>query len=314
MILLCKLLLAPGFVVLVTLAVRRFGPKVGGLLGGLPVVAGPILFIYAIDHGTRFAADAARNSLAALVALTAFVLVVAFVAPRLLAPRRNAVDDGAEAVVGAAEHAGAAARSRLGRGTAAWWSVVAGWVAFCAVAAVVGAIDVPPVAGLLAACAAFTMALAVLPHADPHEIAAAPRKPPFDLGVRAVSAAVLVIALTSLSGQLGPAASGVLAPFPTITSVLAGFAVAHESRATTLHLLRGMLRGFFSFAAALFVLAVTLRPLGTAGAFLAAIAATTAVQLVLLTIANRAARAEPPASLQAAPEPGVVPAAAGAEA
>jgi hypothetical protein len=93
----------------------------------------------------------------------------------------------------------------------------------------------------------------------------------------------MVLLLTSLAGSLGPTASGVLAPFPTITSVLAGFAIAHESRDTTLRLLRGMLRGFFSFAACLFVLAVTLDEFGIAWPFVGALVATALVQLVLLT-------------------------------
>src|ERR1700719_3836701 len=53
-----KLLLAPSFVVGASLAARRFGPRVGGLIGGLPVVAGPILLAYALAHGRSFAAGA----------------------------------------------------------------------------------------------------------------------------------------------------------------------------------------------------------------------------------------------------------------
>ena len=46
-----KLLLAPMFVVGASLTARRFGPRIGGLVGGLPVVAGPILLAYALAHG-----------------------------------------------------------------------------------------------------------------------------------------------------------------------------------------------------------------------------------------------------------------------
>ena len=57
-----KLLLAPGFVVGASLTARRFGPRVGGLVGGLPVVAGPILLVIAILHGEDFGADASAAS------------------------------------------------------------------------------------------------------------------------------------------------------------------------------------------------------------------------------------------------------------
>lgn len=242
---------------MITLAVRRFGSRVGGILGGLPVVAGPILFIYALEQGTAFAGDAAANSLAALVALATFLVVVAFAAP-----------------------AHGAARS-----------VLLGWVAFLGVAGLVVWIDPPPVVGLAAATGAFALSLRLVPHPDPFAIATAPGRPRFDLSLRAGVAAVMVLVLTSAAEHLGPAASGVLAPFPTLTSVLVGFAVAHETRATTLNLIRNMLRGFFSFAACLFTLAVTLEPWGIAPAFIAAIAATVAVQVTLLAISDRRPRA-----------------------
>src|SRR5580658_3582469 len=70
-----KLTLAPAFVVGASLAARRFGPRIGGLVAGLPVVAGPILLVYALTHGTAFAADAAAGTLLGLISLTAFVAV-----------------------------------------------------------------------------------------------------------------------------------------------------------------------------------------------------------------------------------------------
>ncbi len=78
-----KLLLAPAFVVGASLAARRFGPRVGGLIAGLPVVAGPILLVYALAHGRAFAAGAAAGTLLGLVSLIAFVVVYARLASRL---------------------------------------------------------------------------------------------------------------------------------------------------------------------------------------------------------------------------------------
>lgn len=61
--------------VAVSLAGRRWGVAVAGVLGGLPVVAGPILLIETLSHGRDFGADAAAGTLLGLVALTAFVVV-----------------------------------------------------------------------------------------------------------------------------------------------------------------------------------------------------------------------------------------------
>ena len=54
MLLILKLLVAPGLVAGVTLAVRRWGPAIGGWLSGMPVVAGPVLvFILLLFAGLR---------------------------------------------------------------------------------------------------------------------------------------------------------------------------------------------------------------------------------------------------------------------
>lgn len=75
-----KILLAPLCVVAVSLAGRRWGMAVAGLLGGLPVVAGPILLVETLLHGRDFGADAAAGTLLALAALAAFVVVYGRVA------------------------------------------------------------------------------------------------------------------------------------------------------------------------------------------------------------------------------------------
>lgn len=74
-LLVAKILLAPLCVVAVSLAGRRWGVAVAGVLGGLPVVAGPILLVETLLHGRDFGSDAAAGTLLGLAALTAFVVV-----------------------------------------------------------------------------------------------------------------------------------------------------------------------------------------------------------------------------------------------
>ncbi|MBO9532571.1 MAG: hypothetical protein J7513_06340 [Solirubrobacteraceae bacterium] len=251
-VLLCKLALAPTFVVLVSVIARRFGPRIGGVVGGLPVVAGPILLVLALQRDDAFAAEAARLSVLALAGLSAFVVIAA-------------------------------------RAPAAWHAcgaVLVGWAAFLAIGALVTMLDLPLAAAAIASAAVFAAGLHWGIPAVPHVTSAASR-PPHDLLLRAVTAMVMVVAVTSASGALGPAWSGVLAPFPTVTSVLAGFSLAHDPRPTTQRLLRSMLIGFFSFAAFLATIAATLEPWGTVPAFLAALAVTAAMQAVMLAVAAR---------------------------
>ena len=81
-LLLVKLTLAPSLVICSSLAGRRWGYEVAGLLVALPLVAGPILMIADLQRGSRFGARAASASLLGLVALASFVVVFAHVSRR----------------------------------------------------------------------------------------------------------------------------------------------------------------------------------------------------------------------------------------
>jgi hypothetical protein len=77
MLLILKLLVAPGLVAAVTLAVLRRGPAIGGWLSGMPVVAGPVLVFVAIEQGAAFGAQAAHATPAGLIGTVAFTVAYA---------------------------------------------------------------------------------------------------------------------------------------------------------------------------------------------------------------------------------------------
>ena len=227
-----KILLAPAFVVGASLAARRFGPRVGGLIGGLPVVAGPILLVYALAHGRAFAAGAAAGTLLGLVSLIAFVVVYARLAGRV------------------------------------FWgaSMLAGWLAFAVGTVAFSAVSIPAGAALGVAGAGLLVGLASLPRPGPGP-GAHPPPPAWDLPLRAACAAALVLTLTAVAGWLGPQLSGLLAPFPIIATVLATFTHAQRGTDELLRLLRGLVSGFGAFALFCFALALALRRMDIAWAF-----------------------------------------------
>jgi hypothetical protein len=251
-----KALLAPSFVVGASLAARRFGPTVGGLLAGLPVVAGPILLVYGLEHGRSFAAAAATGTLLGLVSLTAFVVVY----------------------------------GRLARNVPWPVSLLAGWTAFGVCTAAFSTLSIEASIALALACAGFLCGLLLLPR--PHgrwRPGVAPRA--WDLPLRAGCALALVLALTAAAGWLGPQLSGLLAPFPIIASVLATFTHAQQGAEEALRLLRGLLTGFFAFALFCATLALALVPAGMAVAFVLATAVACLTQALLLTRALYASAA-----------------------
>ncbi len=247
-----KLLLAPSFVVGASLAARRFGPRVGGLIAGLPVVAGPILLAYALAHGSAFAAGAAVGTLLGLVSLIAFVVVYAHLADR------------------------------------AFWgaSMLGGWLAFALATAAFSALSVPAGAALAIAGVGLCAGLLLTPRVRV-EPRTHPRLPAWDLPMRAACALALVLTLTAVAGWLGPQLSGLLAPFPIIATVLATFTHAQRGSGEVQRLLRWLLGGYGAFALFCFTLAVSLRPLGTAAAFALASAVALLSQATILGVMAR---------------------------
>jgi hypothetical protein len=264
-VVLAKLLLAPACVVAVSLAGRRWGVAVAGILGGLPVVAGPILVVLTLVHGRAYGAEAAAGTLLGLAALTLFVVVFGRTAER----------------VGPMP------------------SLLAGWAAFLLGVGFLQLLDLPLGVSLVFVAACFATGLALLPAPTAAPAVATAPPPWWDLPARALAALALVIAISAASGALGPSLSGLLAPFPIITSVLAVFTYAHGGRGQLRVLLRNFLVGFYGFATFCFVLAIGLDSLSGPAAFSAALVAALAVQATVFVLRSRHLRAQHP------PRPGV---------
>ncbi|HEX3392802.1 MAG TPA: hypothetical protein VHS55_09580 [Solirubrobacteraceae bacterium] len=242
-----KLTLAPAFVVGASLASRRFGPRIGGVLAGLPVVAGPILLVYALAHGQVFASGAAAGTLLGLVSSTAFLVLY----------------------------------SRMGA-YASWpVTLLAGWLTFALATAVLNTFHVPLGGALAVAAAGVLAGLVALPHPS-GATESVYASPPWDLPLRAVCAAALVLTLAAVSGWLGSRLSGLLAPFPIIATVLATFTHAQSGVDDVRRMARGMVTGFCAFTLFCFTVSVALRTLDIAASFALATAVALATQAVML--------------------------------
>jgi hypothetical protein len=262
-VLVLKLLLTPAIMVGATLAGRRYGRLATGWLVGLPLTSGPINAFFAVEHGPRFAARAAVGSLSGAIGEVAFC-------------------------------AGYAAAARRG-----WqWAVASGSAGFAIVALAVEALHLtarPAVVVALAAAAvaALFLGLRLVPHVPP--TLGAPDLTPsrWDLPARAVTATVVLLALTALATTLGARLSGLLAVYPLYTVVLAAFAQRHEGRSGAVQILRGLLVGLFSFAAFYATLALALGRVHSVAAYALAFAGAFVVQVItlrpLLRLADTAA-------------------------
>ena len=227
MMLLLKLTLAPLLVAAATLITRRCGPKVGGLLMGLPLTTGPIFFFLATDQGPRFAASTSVGILFGLIGLAAFAVVYA------------------------------ASSSWFGW-VGSLGLAVAAFLAFSVAASRLGG-DV-----VVAAFAAWaTLLLAASLIRKPRLGAAPPPPPPWwDLGVRMIAVAALILATTAAAGRLGPVLSGIIGTYPVAITVVVTFIHVQLGRDVVAAMLRGSVLSWFGFASCFLTIGLLIERLG----------------------------------------------------
>jgi hypothetical protein len=238
-----QFVLAPALVAAATLAARRYGAALGGMVSAFPAIVGPVLLIGAHRHGEAFAARSAVGTLLGIAALSAFAVAYAWAAPA---------------------HGWAA-------------SLACGWAAAAVAAALAGTL--PATLGLALAVAVASLAAAH--RALPRTAGGAPERlelPPGDLGLRMALTALLVVALAAAAGRLGPTLGGILAALPVLACVLAVFTHDRHGGPAAVALLRGMVAGMAGFVAFCALVAALARPAGAPLAFAAATVAALAVQ------------------------------------
>jgi hypothetical protein len=240
--LMLKLVLVPGFLWLLWLAGRRWGPAVAGWLSGLPIVAGPILLIIAMEHGPAFAAAVATSALASVLATVTFIVAYAHGARRAPWP------------------------VALGLAFVAWG--IAGTLATHAPASLVLSLGI--------AIAALAAAPYLFPKVEARPTAG--RTPDrAELASRMLAGALLTLGATAAANLFGPRWSGLLTVFPVLAIVLAVSSHRAQCAAYAALLLRSMATGMYSLAAFCAALGVALPAWGTAPGFGLALVATIAV-------------------------------------
>lgn len=246
-----KLLLVPTFLLLLSLAGRRWGPAVAGWLAGLPVLTGPILFLLALEKGPAFAAAAATVSLSAVFGAVALIVTYARVC----------------------------ARNPPGI------SLLYGLVVWCCAALLLTSLPLTNFISLGIALLALAIAPRLFPRiAAPILIA---RLPKWELPLRMLAGAAVTLAVTSLATAIGPSWSGMFAVFPVITSVLSVFSQRASGPAFTVTLLRAMIWGLYALTSFCLALAMLLPQRGVVVSFAGATAVALAVQWALKSRLHR---------------------------
>jgi len=181
--LLFKMTLTAAVVVVASLAVERSGPFIGAIIAALPTAAGAAYIILAIEHPPGFIAASAVGTIAA----NAVVSVFAF-AYTVLAQRHGLV-------------------LSLGSATLLWFGG----------AAALRLVDWTPASALALNAVVFA---ATVTASRRYRLSGGQREKPkamrFDIPMRALTAAVLVVVVTTASHRIGSFVSGMFAIFPIV--------------------------------------------------------------------------------------------------
>lgn len=247
-----KLVLTPILIAAASAVGKRWGPSLSGWLVGLPLTSGPVIFFLALEHGTGFAAAAARGVVLGVTSQAVFGL--AYI------------------------HLGAA------RG----WprAIIAGTVAYAAVTAVFVVAPLSPWLEPLIVAASLVLAISLsAPSASSATSPAAAELA--DLPLRMVIATALVVALTETAPLLGPRLSGLLSPFPIYAAILAAFAHRRGGAQSGRLVWRGLFFGLFAFLGFFSAIAATIIPFGIGVSFALAVVTALLIQGVTLLLLSR---------------------------
>ncbi|QXI40525.1 hypothetical protein [Pseudomonas xantholysinigenes] len=244
-----KLLVTPLLMWAISLAARRWGSLLGGLLSGLPITSGLVMTFLSLEQGTAFALGAVPGALGGLAA------VQATYACYVLATRKVGL---APAVLLALLFYSLAAYAFTHWGN------------------------------LYVSVTVALLLIGVLIHTSAREpkpdTLARPRHRYWEIPLRMVSATALLMITTSLASWLGPATSGMLAPIPVIAWPLMVFAHVQGGRAGMAAMVRGNAIGAVGVIAFYLAVAALLEALGIGATITLAM-----VLAVLLTVALAAA-------------------------
>ncbi|WP_026308747.1 hypothetical protein [Spirosoma spitsbergense] len=230
-ILLLKITLMPSVIALVTLAIRRWGNRAGGLIGSMPWIAGPILLFFILEQGKAFGIHSIQGSMTGILALISFCFSYSAISRKLTWLPTLLLSYGIYTI------------------TALFFNYLQLnlWLSY----------------GVVLGCV--LLALRFFP--VPGNMTITPKRLPFDIPIRMLVATLFVLIITGLAAVLGPNWSGILTPFPILTSILAIFTHTLQGSDATILTLRGLLIGLLGFTTFLFLQAYLLPEFSVAISF-----------------------------------------------
>lgn len=252
--LLIKLILMPLVITFVTLASRKWGNSIAGILGSLPWVAGPIILFIAIEQGKSFAIQSISGVMVGIIGWLVFCVVYILV----------------------------------GRRFNALISLFVGYLAYFLVGILLNPfLHLLTVNQWLGVCIfILIMGLKYFPEIEKKNEGRS-KVLRFEILLRMLVITSFVVVITYFADILGPNWSGILTPFPIMTAVLAIFTHYTQGIYQVRRIYMGLFTGMFGFTLFLFLQAILLPHTSIFWAFVAGIIVDILITLLMKRLFGR---------------------------
>ncbi|WP_028694040.1 hypothetical protein [Pseudomonas cremoricolorata] len=247
-----KLVITPLLMLAISLAGRRWGPQLGGLLSGLPLTSAVVTLFVSLEQGAQFAWQAVPGALAGLAAIQATYLFYFLFTRKVSA--------------------------WLGCCAALLFYGCVGWAI-----SQFGGLLLPVLLTLAMLLANLLATRAELPGRNASFVPL----PRWVIPMRMATATALLLLITTTAHWLGPVVSGMLAPIPVIAWPLAVFAHVQGGRHELATIVRGNAIGAVGVIGFYLTLHGTLQAWGIGLAVALAVLLAVLVTFVLAKLLNR---------------------------
>jgi hypothetical protein len=214
-LLLVKLALVAASILGATLAARRWGHAASGLLGGMPMIIGPITAVLLVDQSAERVRDILLATLQSQPAMLVHIVAFAHAARRWAWPLCLLAANGV----------------------------------YLGLALLLTRVDLAPAAAIALVAATWWAALRAMPRHDTTAPLARVQVPRSELGWRLGAAVGVAGGVIHGASSMPAAWGGVLLAAPITGNVLPAFTLPRHGPAATVELLRGFVHGQLGFAA-----------------------------------------------------------------
>ncbi len=241
-----KILTIPVLLWMVALISKRFGPMVAGIVSGLPIFSGPIVFYIALEQGADFAARSALGAFPGMIGYVMFGVVFVHAALYIHWFMALMVAIGTFFVLG---------WTMMATPVTAW-----AWVLVALVIMIVGIRWMPPL-------------LKNGKMVPPEHY----KRPPY---FQMICGTVLMMAITALAPYLGPTMSGIMMFFPVLGGILGVFLLRDGYTNNSIYLYKGAFAGKITGWVFMLVIALMLPNASITITFLTATAIATGLSAI----------------------------------